>query len=169
MVSKQAKERVKNIVALGIHENLFSRWSELRLKDYPKGHWVGATLFDEVTPDMALYQEEIFGPVLSCLQVDSLDHAISIVNDNPFGNGTAIFTESGAAARQYQQEIMVGQAGINALILYAALFFIYRMENSFLVINTPMASKRFIFIQKRKRSHQCWLDKTNQKNMSISL
>ena len=80
------------------------------------GFFFGPTLVDRVTPDMAVYQDEIFGPVLSVLRVDSLGAAIDLVNANPFGNGTAIFTRDGAAARRFRRDVSVGMVGINVAI-----------------------------------------------------
>jgi malonate-semialdehyde dehydrogenase (acetylating) / methylmalonate-semialdehyde dehydrogenase len=80
------------------------------------GFWLGPTLFDHVTPDMALYTDEIFGPVLSVLRVESYDDALELVNANPYGNGTAIFTNDGGAARRFQNEVEVGMIGINVPI-----------------------------------------------------
>ncbi|MET1380345.1 aldehyde dehydrogenase family protein, partial [Staphylococcus aureus] len=71
---------------------------------YPDGNWIGPTLFTGVTPDMAIYREEIFGPVLCVTEAGSLDEAIELINANPYGNGTAIFTASGAAANKYANE-----------------------------------------------------------------
>jgi malonate-semialdehyde dehydrogenase (acetylating) / methylmalonate-semialdehyde dehydrogenase len=80
------------------------------------GFWLGPTLFDHVTPEMALYTDEIFGPVLSVLRVDTYDDALALVNANPYGNGTAIFTNDGGAARRFQSEVEVGMVGINVPI-----------------------------------------------------
>ncbi len=77
------------------------------------GFWLGPTLFDKVTTDMSIYNDEIFGPVLSVVRVDSYDEALELVNSNPYGNGTAIFTNDGGAARRYQNEVEVGMVGIN--------------------------------------------------------
>ncbi len=77
------------------------------------GFWLGPTLFDKVGTDMSIYTDEIFGPVLSVLRVDSYDDALTLVNSNPYGNGTAIFTNDGGAARRYQNEVEVGMVGIN--------------------------------------------------------
>ena len=82
----------------------------------PDGFWLGPTLFDEVQPDMSIYTDEIFGPVLSVLRVPSYDAALELVNNNPYGNGTAIFTNDGGAARRYQNEVEVGMVGINVPI-----------------------------------------------------
>jgi malonate-semialdehyde dehydrogenase (acetylating)/methylmalonate-semialdehyde dehydrogenase len=77
------------------------------------GFWLGPTLFDRVTPQMSIYADEIFGPVLSVLRVSTYDAALRLVNANPYGNGTAIFTNDGGAARRYQNEVEVGMVGIN--------------------------------------------------------
>ncbi|MSZ63910.1 MAG: CoA-acylating methylmalonate-semialdehyde dehydrogenase, partial [Actinobacteria bacterium] len=80
------------------------------------GFWLGPTLFDNVTPEMSIYKEEIFGPVLSVIRVNSYDEALALVNDHEYGNGTAIFTNDGGAARRYQNEVEVGMVGINVPI-----------------------------------------------------
>jgi malonate-semialdehyde dehydrogenase (acetylating) / methylmalonate-semialdehyde dehydrogenase len=77
------------------------------------GFWLGPTLFDHVTPDMSVYTDEIFGPVLSVVRVPGYDAAIELVNANPYGNGAAIFTNDGGAARRFQHEIEVGMVGVN--------------------------------------------------------
>ena len=83
---------------------------------YEKGNFVGPTILTNVKTSMKCYKEEIFGPVLLCLQADTLDDAIELINRNPYGNGTAIFTQSGAVARKFQSEIDVGQVGVNVPI-----------------------------------------------------
>jgi malonate-semialdehyde dehydrogenase (acetylating) / methylmalonate-semialdehyde dehydrogenase len=81
-----------------------------------EGFWLGPTLIDHVTPEMSVYTDEIFGPVLSVLRVESYDDALQLVNSNPYGNGTAIFTNDGGAARRFQNEVEVGMVGINVPI-----------------------------------------------------
>jgi malonate-semialdehyde dehydrogenase (acetylating)/methylmalonate-semialdehyde dehydrogenase len=80
------------------------------------GFFLGASLLDHVTPDMSVYRDEIFGPVLSVVRVPTYDDALRIVNDNPYGNGTAVFTRDGGAARRFQNEVEVGMVGINVPI-----------------------------------------------------
>jgi malonate-semialdehyde dehydrogenase (acetylating)/methylmalonate-semialdehyde dehydrogenase len=80
------------------------------------GFWLGPTLIDHVTPDMSIYTDEIFGPVLSVLRVETYDQALELINTNPYGNGTAIFTNDGGAARRFQNEVEVGMIGINVPI-----------------------------------------------------
>ena len=88
-----------------------------------KGFFIGPTLFDQVKPDMKIYKDEIFGPVLVVLRAETLDEAIDLINRNPYGNGTAIFTRSGGAARRFQNEIEVGMVGINVPIPVPMAFF----------------------------------------------
>jgi malonate-semialdehyde dehydrogenase (acetylating)/methylmalonate-semialdehyde dehydrogenase len=78
-----------------------------------EGFFVGPTLFDNVTTDMSIYQDEIFGPVLSVVRVETYDQALELINSNPYGNGTAIFTNDGGAARRFENEVEVGMVGIN--------------------------------------------------------
>jgi malonate-semialdehyde dehydrogenase (acetylating) / methylmalonate-semialdehyde dehydrogenase len=80
------------------------------------GFWLGPTLIDQVTPEMSIYTDEIFGPVLSVIRVETYDEAMDLVNSNPYGNGTAIFTNDGGAARRFQNEVQVGMVGINVPI-----------------------------------------------------
>ncbi len=87
------------------------------------GFFLGATLFDHVKPDMRIYKDEIFGPVLSVVRVQTLDEAINLINANPYANGTAVFTRSGGAARKFEREIEVGMVGINVPIPVPVAFF----------------------------------------------
>ena len=80
------------------------------------GFWLGPTLIDHVKPEMTVYTDEIFGPVLSVVRVESYDEALQLINANPYGNGTAIFTNDGGAARRFQNEVEVGMVGINVPI-----------------------------------------------------
>jgi len=88
-----------------------------------EGFFLGTTLFDHVKPEMEVYRNEIFGPVLVVLRANSLEEAIALVNSNPYANGTAIFTESGGAARRFQSEIQVGMVGINVPIPVPVAFY----------------------------------------------
>ncbi|MCI0686264.1 MAG: CoA-acylating methylmalonate-semialdehyde dehydrogenase [Sporichthyaceae bacterium] len=88
-----------------------------------EGFWLGPTLFDQVTADMSIYTDEIFGPVLSVVRVPTYDQAVTLVNENPYGNGTAIFTNDGGAARQFQHEVQVGMVGVNVPIPVPMAYF----------------------------------------------
>jgi malonate-semialdehyde dehydrogenase (acetylating)/methylmalonate-semialdehyde dehydrogenase len=115
IISKTAHQRVMNLIAQGKEEGAtcLLDGSDVVVDGMPDGNWVGPTLFTDVKTDMSIYKEEIFGPVLCCMSVDTLDEAIELINSLEVGNGTSIFTQSGGAARKYQHEILVGQVGIN--------------------------------------------------------
>jgi len=125
VISKRAKERVLGLIESGIREGakLELDGRDVKVPGYENGNFVGPTLFSGVTTEMQIYTQEIFGPVLVVLEVDTLDEAIALVNANPFGNGTGLFTQSGAAARKFQSEIDVGQVGINIPIPVPVPFF----------------------------------------------
>lgn len=125
LISEQAKQRVLGLIELGKQQGAecVLDGSQCEVEGFPDGNWVGPTLFRGVTTDMSVYTQEIFGPVLVCMEVDTLQEAIELVNRNPYGNGTSIFTANGAAARKYQHEIMVGQVGINVPIPVPLPFF----------------------------------------------
>ncbi len=115
LISPAAKARVEHLIGTGVEEgaSLILDGRGIMVEGYEKGNFVGPTIFDNVTADMQIYKEEIFGPVLCIMRAASLDEAIELLNANPHGNGTAIFTQSGAAAHKFQQDIQVGQIGIN--------------------------------------------------------
>jgi len=125
LISKESKERVIKLIQSGEKEGakVALDGRNISVPKYPKGNFVGPTILTEVQPSMECYKEEIFGPVLLCLSAPTLDDAIKLTNSNPYGNGTAIFTRSGAAARKFQHEIDVGQVGVNIPIPVPLPFF----------------------------------------------
>ncbi|QYK14512.1 CoA-acylating methylmalonate-semialdehyde dehydrogenase [Shewanella rhizosphaerae] len=125
VISPAAKARVLKLIAQGKEEGAecLLDGSDFTVEGYENGNWVGPTMFTNVTTDMSIYKEEIFGPVLCCMEVESLEEAIELVNNSPYGNGTSIFTACGAAARKYQHNIEVGQVGINVPIPVPLPFF----------------------------------------------
>ncbi|MDO8280062.1 MAG: CoA-acylating methylmalonate-semialdehyde dehydrogenase [Burkholderiaceae bacterium] len=118
LVSCAARDRVTSLIERGVADGakLELDGRNPSIPGYEKGNFVGPTVFSGVKPGMAIYDQEIFGPVLCLSEADSLDAAIELINRNPNGNGTAIFTQSGAAARRFQEEIDIGQVGINVPI-----------------------------------------------------
>ena len=118
LVTKQHRDKVASYVDVGIKEGakLVADGRGLVVKGHEDGFFLGTTLFDDVKPGMKIYQDEIFGPVLIVLRVPTLEDAIAMVNANPYANGVAIFTESGGAARRFENEIQVGMVGINVPI-----------------------------------------------------
>ncbi|XP_047508000.1 probable methylmalonate-semialdehyde dehydrogenase [acylating], mitochondrial [Pieris napi] len=118
VISVRAKERIHKLVESGVKEGakLVLDGRGVKVSGFEKGNFVGPTILTDVQPNMECYKEEIFGPVLVCLFVDTLDEAINLINSNPYGNGTAVFTTNGATARKFAAEIDVGQVGINVPI-----------------------------------------------------
>ncbi|XP_028156517.1 probable methylmalonate-semialdehyde dehydrogenase [acylating], mitochondrial [Ostrinia furnacalis] len=118
VISANAKNRILRLVESGVKEGakLALDGRGVKVSGFEKGNFVGPTILTGVTPSMECYKEEIFGPVLVCLFVDTLDEAIQMINSNPYGNGTAIFTTNGATARKFSHEIDVGQVGVNVPI-----------------------------------------------------
>lgn len=146
--------------------------SNCKVKGYPKGNWLGPTLFGKVTPEMSIYREEIFGPVLITLEADTLDDAIDLVNANPYGNGTSIFTSSGAAARRYQNRIEAGQVGINLPIPVAPPFFSFTgWKGSFYGDLHTYGKQGVLFYTETKTVTARWFDenKPTGANMTIRL
>jgi len=111
-------ERVVSLIDSGVEEgaSLVTDGRGLVIPGHEGGFFVGPTLFDNVKPTMSIYREEIFGPVLSVVRVEHFTDGIELVNQNPYANGTAVFTNDGGAARQFQRTIQVGMVGINVPI-----------------------------------------------------
>jgi len=119
LISKAAKARVEGLIQSGVDEGaklLLDGRNPSLPAGYEDGYFVGPSVFRDVQKGMQIYDQEIFGPVLCCVEVDSYDEAIKFCNENPYGNGTAVFTRSGSAARRYVDEIEAGQVGINVPI-----------------------------------------------------
>jgi malonate-semialdehyde dehydrogenase (acetylating)/methylmalonate-semialdehyde dehydrogenase len=116
LVTGQHRDKVKGYIDLGVEEGAVLLADGRRSPVEGDGFFLGATLFDRVTPEMRIYKEEIFGPVLSVVRVPSFDKALELVNEHEFGNGTAIFTRDGDAARAYASGVKCGMVGINVPI-----------------------------------------------------
>lgn len=118
LVTKAALDRVTSYVEAGLNEGaeLAVDGRGLKLQGYEDGFYLGGCLFDKVTPDMKIYKEEIFGPVLSVVRTESYEEALKIVDDHEYGNGVAIFTRDGDAARDFAARVNVGMVGVNVPI-----------------------------------------------------
>jgi malonate-semialdehyde dehydrogenase (acetylating)/methylmalonate-semialdehyde dehydrogenase len=118
VITSSARARIEGLVTESVSAgaDLVVDGRNLRVPGFEGGFFVGPTVVDRVRPEMEIYRQEIFGPVLANVRVDSVDEAIALVNANPYGNGTAIFTSSGAAARRFHREVTVGMIGVNVPI-----------------------------------------------------
>ncbi len=115
LITAQAMERVKGLITSGVDQGatILADGRDFSLQGYENGFFVGPTLFDNVRPEMEIYRQEIFGPVLSQVRAKSYEEALNLVIDNPYGNGTAIFTADGDTARDFANRVNVGMVGIN--------------------------------------------------------
>jgi malonate-semialdehyde dehydrogenase (acetylating)/methylmalonate-semialdehyde dehydrogenase len=125
LVTGQHRDKVSGYIDQGVKEGatLVVDGRGHTVPGHERGYFLGTTLFDHVTPEMKIYRDEIFGPVLIVLRARTLDEAIAMVNRNPYANGTAIFTESGGAARRFESEIEVGMVGVNVPIPVPVAFY----------------------------------------------
>jgi malonate-semialdehyde dehydrogenase (acetylating)/methylmalonate-semialdehyde dehydrogenase len=125
LVTAAARDRVVGYIGQGeaAGATLVTDGRGLEIQGNEGGFFVGPTLFDDVTPEMSIYRDEIFGPVLSTVRTDSYEEAIALINENPYGNGTAVFTNDGGAARKFQNEILVGMVGVNVPIPVPLAFY----------------------------------------------
>lgn len=159
VISPQSKQRIHELIESGIKEGatcvLDGR--NITVKGYEKGNFVGPTILTNVTPSMKCYTEEIFGPVLVCLSVKNFDEAIELINNNPYGNGTAIFTNNGATARKFVNQIDVGQVGINVPIpVPLPMFSFTGSRGSFLGDNHFYGKQGIKFYTQTKTVTQLW-------------
>lgn len=172
IISRGAHERVLRLIEQGKSEGATCHLdgSAIHLDDLPEGNWVGPTLFSDVTPDMAIYREEIFGPVLCCMRASTLDEAIATINSLEVGNGTSIFTQSGGAARKFQHEVNVGQVGINVPIPVPLPFFSFTGWNgSFRGSLHAYGKQGVMFYTETKTVTARWTHSDSGPNMSIAL
>ena len=125
LVTCAHRDKVASYVDRGVAEGarLVLDGRSLKVPGHEQGFFLGPSLFDQVRPEMTIYRDEIFGPVLIVLRVQTLDEAIALINRNPYANGTAVFTRSGGAARRFEREIEVGMVGINVPIPVPVAFY----------------------------------------------
>ncbi|AYC33138.1 CoA-acylating methylmalonate-semialdehyde dehydrogenase [Pseudomonas cavernae] len=164
VVSTSALERILSLIESGSQEgaSLELDGRNPHVASYQKGNFIGPTLFSGVTPQMRIYREEIFGPVLCVMHANNLDEAIALINANPNGNGTAIFTRSGAAARHFQEEVNVGQVGINIPIpVPAPMFSFTGSRGSKLGDLGPYGKQVVQFYTQTKTVTERWFDEND--------
>ena len=161
LISCAALERVEGLIAQGVAEGATLELDGRKpsIHGYARGNFVGPTIFSGVRPGMAIYEQEIFGPVLCVIAAPDLDAAMALVNANPHGNGTALFTQSGAAARKFQDEIDVGQVGINVPIpVPVPIFSFTGSRRSKLGDLGPYGKQSVLFYTQTKTITARWFD-----------
>jgi malonate-semialdehyde dehydrogenase (acetylating) / methylmalonate-semialdehyde dehydrogenase len=175
VISKAARTRIEGFIAQGVSEGAKLELDGRNpvIAGYEKGNFIAPTIFSDVKPGMRIYDEEIFGPVLVIVNVDTLDDAIALVNANPYGNGTGIFTQSGAVARKFQNEIDVGQVGINVPVPVPVPYFSFTgSRGSKLGDLGPYGKQVIQFYTQTKTVTERWFDDSSVNtgvNTTISL
>lgn len=175
VISPRAKARVMDLINSGVEQGaeLLLDGRDVQVVGYENGNFVGATVFNKVNTDMRIYKEEIFGPVLAIINVDTLDEAIELINANPFGNGVGLFTQSGAVARTFQNMIDIGQVGINIPIPVPVPFFSFTgSRGSKLGDLGPYGKQAVQFYTQTKTITSRWFEDTQEKgevNTTINL
>jgi len=172
VISPISKKRIENLIQSSIDQGakVLLDGRGVKVPGFEKGNFVGPTVVSGVKPNMKIYQEEVFGPVLVCLEVDTIDEAIKLVNENPYGNGTAIFTNSGAYARKYQHEIDVGQVGVNIPIPVPLPFFSFTGSRKSFVGSTHFYGKMGIsFYTQTKTITSRWREDVGSSGVTTSM
>ena len=118
LISKEHLAKVKEYIDIGVQEGatLVADGRNYKLQGYENGYFIGPSLFDNVTKEMTIYKDEIFGPVLSVVRVDSYEEALKLINDHKFGNGTSIYTSDGDISRHFTSHSQIGMVGVNVPI-----------------------------------------------------
>jgi malonate-semialdehyde dehydrogenase (acetylating) / methylmalonate-semialdehyde dehydrogenase len=118
IVTSAARSRIIAAIDRGVAEGaqLVVDGRSTRVAGHDNGFFLGPSLFDRVTPQMSVYREELFGPVLVCVRVDTLDDAIALINGHQYGNGVSLYTNDGGAAREFTRRVQIGMVGINVPI-----------------------------------------------------
>ena len=171
LISKEAKKRVLQLIEKGKKEaKCLLDGSNCEVEGYPEGNWIGPTLFTDVSTDAEIYKTEIFGPVLVCISVDTLEQAIELINNNPFGNGTSIFTASGKSARKFRHEIEVGQVGINVPIPVPLPFFSFTgWKQSFYGDLHAYGKQAVRFYSETKTITERWFDEDEESSANLTI
>nr|TKS10600.1 methylmalonate-semialdehyde dehydrogenase family protein [Populus alba] len=172
VISKQAKERVCRLIQSGVESGarLLLDGRNIVVPGFEHGNFIGPTILSGVTADMECYKEEIFGPVLLCMEAGSFEEAINILNRNKYGNGAAIFTASGAAARKFQTEIEAGQVGINVPIPVPLPFFSFTGSKASFAGDLNFYGKAGVnFYTQIKTITQQWKDLPGGSGVSLAM
>jgi malonate-semialdehyde dehydrogenase (acetylating)/methylmalonate-semialdehyde dehydrogenase len=146
LVTKQHRDKVASYIEAGIKQGATAvvDGRNVQADGAKDGYWLGPTLFDHVKTNMTIYTDEIFGPVLSVVRVKSYEEALKLINDHPYGNGTAIFTNDGGAARRFQNEIEVGMVGVNVPIPVPVAYYSHGIEGVHFYTRGKVVTSRWL-------------------------
>jgi len=170
VISKDNLAKIERLIGTAEEQgaNILLDGRGIKVDGYPNGNFVGPTVIDNTTVDMDCYKNEIFGPVLGCMQTDTLEEAISIINNNPYGNGACIFTSNGAHARKFTQTCESGQIGVNVPIPVPLPMFSFTGNKKSFMGNLNFYGKAGLqFFTQQKTVTTNWNLKTQQNVMSF--
>ena len=170
VISEESRDRAFSYIEAGVNQGarLEVDGRDVNPKGDAAGYWVGPTLFDHVTPDMTIYQDEIFAPVLAIVRAETYEQAVRLVNDNAYGNGVAVFTNNGGAARRFQTEIEVGMVGVNVPIPVPMAYYSFGGWKASLFGDTHAHGMDGIhFFTRQKTVTTRWLDPSEQHGVDL--
>jgi len=163
LITRDHLNKVKDYIDLGIKDgaNLVLDGRNISIQGYENGYFLGPTLFDNVKSNMSIYKNEIFGPVLCVVRVNSYDEAVSLINDHEFGNGASIYTSSGNIGRDFTSKIQIGMVGINVPIPVPMAFHSFGgWKNSLFGDHAMHGEEGIKFYTKLKTLTGRWFDKS---------
>lgn len=171
LISAQSLQKITGDIERGIEAGaeLVADGRNIRVEGHEDGNFMGPCLFDHVTPDMELYREEVFGPVLKVVRVDTFEEALELEKSNPYGNGAAIFTRDGWAARRFQQEANAGTVGINVPIPFPVAFYGFGGWNDSAFGDHDVNAGAFSFYTRPKKVTTRWEPPATGVDMGFSL
>ncbi|MDQ3157118.1 MAG: CoA-acylating methylmalonate-semialdehyde dehydrogenase [Actinomycetota bacterium] len=172
LVTKAHRDKVASFITAGVDAgaSLVIDGREAKIDGEADGFWLGPTLFDHVSQDMSVYTEEIFGPVLNVVRVDTFDEAVHLINANPYGNGTAIFTSDGGAARRFELDVEVGMIGVNVPIPVPVSYYSFGgWKNSLFGDSHAHGAEGFQFFTRGKVITSRWSDPGNKPRGGLEL
>jgi malonate-semialdehyde dehydrogenase (acetylating)/methylmalonate-semialdehyde dehydrogenase len=172
LVTREHRDRVAGFVESGERAGakVVIDGRDVQARGADAGFWLGPTLFDHVTPEMRIYREEIFGPVLSVVRVRSYEEAVALINANEYGNGTAVFTNDGGAARRFEEDVEVGMIGVNVPIPVPVAYYSFGGWKRSLFGDTHAHGTEGVhFFTRRKIVTTRWIDPANRPEGGLEL
>ena len=172
LVTKAHRDKVVSLIDAGERQGakVVVDGRQVQVQGAAEGFWLGPTLFDNVTPEMDIYREEIFGPVLAVVRVGTYEEAVALINANPYGNGTAIFTNDGGAARRFEADVQVGMIGINVPIPVPVAYYSFGgWKRSLLGDTHAHGAEGVHFFTRGKVVTTRWIDPANRPDAGLEL
>ncbi len=172
LVTEAHRDKVASYIASGEEQGakVVVDGRDVQARGADAGFWLGPTLFDNVTPEMDVYRDEIFGPVLSVVRVETYEEAVALINANPYGNGTAVFTNDGGAARRFEADVHVGMIGVNVPVPVPVAYYSFGGWKQSLLGDTHAHGAEGVhFFTRGKVVTSRWVDPANRPEGGLEL